>query len=65
MDISNSLHLFCCHYVFLPRLQANLDVFRHGWDNHPLTSEQNRTPNQLWEVGQMVHEVVDPEVTIN
>ncbi|XP_070406831.1 uncharacterized protein [Nothobranchius furzeri] len=27
-NISNILHLFCCHYIFLPRIQASLDVFR-------------------------------------
>uniref|UniRef100_A0A3Q0QXJ5 Resolvase HTH domain-containing protein n=1 Tax=Amphilophus citrinellus TaxID=61819 RepID=A0A3Q0QXJ5_AMPCI len=62
LDLSNPLHLFCCHYVFLPCLQVNLDIFRQGWDNHPLRTEQNLTPNQLWELGQINHPVVDPEV---
>nr|XP_055057120.1 uncharacterized protein LOC129441490 [Misgurnus anguillicaudatus] len=57
LDLTSTLHLFCCHYVFLPRLQENLDVFREGWDNHPLRTEQNLTPNQLWEVGQMEHPI--------
>uniref|UniRef100_A0A3B3BJA8 Integrase core domain-containing protein n=1 Tax=Oryzias melastigma TaxID=30732 RepID=A0A3B3BJA8_ORYME len=61
LDLSHPLHLFCCHYVFLPRLQVNLDTFRQGWDNHPLRTEQNLTPNQLWELGQEMHPVVDPE----
>ncbi|KAF0022417.1 hypothetical protein F2P81_025329 [Scophthalmus maximus] len=38
-------------HVFLPRLQRDLDVFRMGWDNHPLRTEQNRTPQQLWTIG--------------
>ncbi|KAA8577807.1 hypothetical protein FQN60_001058 [Etheostoma spectabile] len=46
-----SAHLFCCHYVFIPRLQAQLDVFTDGWDNHPLSTERNLTPNQLWYMG--------------
>lgn len=62
LDLSNPLHLFCCHYVFLPRLQVNLDIFKQGWDNHPMRTEQNLTPNQLWELGQIGHSVVDPEV---
>ncbi|XP_038553417.1 uncharacterized protein LOC119908284 [Micropterus salmoides] len=49
LDLSSSLHLFCCHYVFIPRLQAQLD----GWDNHPLSTERNLTPNQLWHMGQL------------
>ncbi|CAM4683970.1 unnamed protein product [Leuciscus chuanchicus] len=52
LDISNSCHLFSCHYVFLPRIQASLDVFSEGWDNHPIRTEHNLTPIQLWQVGQ-------------
>ncbi|CAL8295841.1 unnamed protein product [Merluccius merluccius] len=48
LDPNNSTHLFCCHYVFLPRLQHSLNVFCDGWDNHPLRTEQNMTPNQMW-----------------
>lgn len=62
LDLSNPMHLFCCHYVFLPRMQVNLDIFRQGWDNHPMRTEQNLTPNQLWEVGQIRHPVGEPEV---
>lgn len=51
LDMSNLMHLFCCHYVFIPRLQDHLDTFHDGWDNHPLSTEGNLTPNQLWELG--------------
>ncbi|KAF3837788.1 hypothetical protein F7725_009556, partial [Dissostichus mawsoni] len=61
LDISSILHIFCCHYVFLPRIQANLDVFTEAWANHPIRTEQNMTPNQLWQVGQALHPVADPE----
>lgn len=63
LDISNSLHLFCCHYVFLPRIQASLDVFREGWDN-PIRTEHNLTPNQLWQVGQFQNPILEPEVDL-
>lgn len=62
LDLSSSVDLFCCHYVFVPRLQANLEIFREGWDNHSLRTEQNLTPNQLWEAGQVPNSIVDPEV---
>ncbi|XP_046889129.1 uncharacterized protein LOC124476229 [Hypomesus transpacificus] len=61
LDLSNATHFFCLHYVFLPCLEVNLDVFREGWDNHSLRTEQNLTPNQLWEVGQMQHPIPNPE----
>ncbi|KAK0136707.1 hypothetical protein N1851_027114 [Merluccius polli] len=60
-DLSNITHFLCLHYVFLPRLQASLDLFQGGWDNHPLRTEQNLTPNQLWEIGQMQHWIQNPE----
>lgn len=64
LDISNSCHLFSCHYVFLPRIQASLDVFSEGWDNHPIRTEHNLTPIQLWQVGQFQNPIMDPEVNL-
>ncbi|XP_013878870.1 uncharacterized protein LOC106528281 isoform X1 [Austrofundulus limnaeus] len=60
LNISNETHLFCCHYVFLPRLQEDLDTFRSGWDNHPLRTESNMTPNQLWVLGRTHHPIPEP-----
>lgn len=60
LDPSNSLHLFCCQYVFIPRLQMDLDLFKDGWDNHPLRMEENLTPNQLWAIGLLHHPVAPP-----
>ena len=48
LQIDNELHLYCLHYVFLPRINQHLADFRSGWDCHPLSTERNRTPNQLW-----------------
>ncbi|XP_056457859.1 uncharacterized protein LOC130391656 [Gadus chalcogrammus] len=61
LDLSNIAHLFSCHYAFLPRLQASLDIFSSGWDNHPLRTEGNLTPNQLWEMGNIQHAMAEPE----
>lgn len=60
LDLSNALHIFSCHYVFIPRLQASLDVFHEGWDNHPLKNEQNLSPNQLWNIGQFERPLPEP-----
>uniref|UniRef100_A0AAV2MIQ4 Integrase core domain-containing protein n=1 Tax=Knipowitschia caucasica TaxID=637954 RepID=A0AAV2MIQ4_KNICA len=35
LDLSDSLHLFCALYVFLPRLANSLHTFTEAWDNHP------------------------------
>ncbi|XP_058642213.1 uncharacterized protein LOC131546568 [Onychostoma macrolepis] len=61
LDLSDSLHVFCAHYVFLPRLKRNLHTFSEGWDNHPLRSESGLTPNQMWIMGHMHNSSGDEE----
>jgi hypothetical protein len=51
LNLSNDVHMFCLHYVFLPRINKHLGQFIEGWDNHPIRSEGNKTPNQLWIMG--------------
>ncbi|XP_067249285.1 uncharacterized protein [Chanodichthys erythropterus] len=53
LDISVVEDLFSVHYTFLPRLQADLDTFSEAWNHHPLSSEGNRSPEQLWQIGMM------------
>ena len=44
----NEVDLFCLHTVFLPRINSALDSFLESWNNHPVSTEHNRTPNQLF-----------------
>ncbi|XP_076843839.1 uncharacterized protein LOC143527165 isoform X3 [Brachyhypopomus gauderio] len=60
LDIADSLHLYCVHYSFLPRLKDDLSRFARGWDDHPVRTEQNMTPNQLWHLGLMQNPVGEP-----
>ena len=48
LDIDNEIHIFCLHYVFIPRVNASLRQFIEAWNNHPLSSELYLTPIQLW-----------------
>lgn len=48
MDPLNDVHLFALHYVFMPRIQRALDEFRHQYNHHPLRTEHNLTPSQLF-----------------
>ncbi|XP_051805332.1 uncharacterized protein LOC127534365 isoform X2 [Acanthochromis polyacanthus] len=63
LSIANDTHIFCCHFVFLPRLQDDLDTFCSGWDNHPLCTEDHMTPNQLWELSCTHYPVPAPDNT--
>lgn len=48
LDPDNEKDLICLHYVMVPRLNVDLNLFRWVWDRHPLSSEGNRSPQQLW-----------------
>ncbi|MEQ2300882.1 hypothetical protein AMECASPLE_030355 [Ameca splendens] len=61
LDPYDTIQMFCAQHVFLPRLQADLNVFKLGWDNHPLRTEQNLSPQQLWTAGLLQKLVVAPE----
>lgn len=56
LDIDNELHLFCLHYIFLPRINKSLQAFIQMWNNHPLGTEHNMSPVQLWMTGEHPHD---------
>ena len=51
LDIDNDIHLFCLHFIYLPRINASLPHFVQAWNNHPLSSVSQLSPNQLWLTG--------------
>ena len=53
LDIGNEVQKFISHYVFLPRINHVIKSFMRGWNSHPLRSECNWTPEQLWANGMM------------
>jgi hypothetical protein len=48
LDPLNCVDLYCLHLVFIPRINEALKSFQQGWNNHPLSTEFNRTPLQLY-----------------
>ena len=48
LDIDNELHMFCLHYIFRSRIDNALQMSMHAWNNHPLSTEGNLSPTQLW-----------------
>ncbi|CAI5692486.1 unnamed protein product [Oreochromis niloticus] len=51
LDSLNELHLFCLHYVYLPRIERALTEFVNQWNNHGLSTQGGQTPLQLWHTG--------------
>lgn len=48
LNIENEKHIFALHFVFIPKIQASLQIFLNQWNNHKLSSENGKTPNQLF-----------------
>uniref|UniRef100_A0A3P9HD15 Integrase catalytic domain-containing protein n=1 Tax=Oryzias latipes TaxID=8090 RepID=A0A3P9HD15_ORYLA len=61
LDVSSCEDLFAVHLTFLHKLQKDLDAFVEGWNCHPLRTEGNKTPEQLWQTGMMLHPTNEPE----
>ena len=47
----NEIHLFSLHYVYIPRIQQALNEFVAQWNTHPVSTESNLTPEQLFVEG--------------
>ena len=61
LDPLNDLHLFALHLVYLPRINVALNEFERDWEFHPISTENNRSPRQLWHQGMSRRMRVDPE----
>jgi hypothetical protein len=53
LDITNPLHMFILHYVYLPRINTAIESFVDAWNKHPIRTERNWTPEQIWSNGMM------------
>ena len=48
LDPSSELDLFSLHYVFVPKINKHLNIWKDGWVNHKLSSEAQYTPLHLF-----------------
>ena len=44
LDPSSEKDLFCLHFILIPRIQHQLDIFWESYSHHKLQSEGNMTP---------------------
>ena len=49
LDVNNHSHMWALQ--FLPRINKALQIFKDGCNVHPISTEHNRSPNQLWILG--------------
>ena len=48
LNCSDEIDLFCLHLVYLDIINTSLENFIGQWNNHPVTTENNFSPVQLW-----------------
>jgi len=48
LSTDNETDMYCLHYVFIPRINAALSSFQLAWNHHPLSTENNLSPLQLY-----------------
>ena len=48
LNPDSEIDLFVLHCVYLPKLQYALDTFANAWNNHPMRTEANCSPKQIW-----------------
>ncbi|KAK2566945.1 hypothetical protein P5673_008707 [Acropora cervicornis] len=53
LEILDNVHLYSLHYVFIARINRSLDEFIQQMNNHPVSSENNQSPLQMWEKGML------------
>lgn len=76
LDPDSDFDIFCLHYVFIPRINLSLMHWKNAWVKHPIRSENNLSPEQLWFFGlqsiagseariaqEVFHDVSDVSVT--
>ena len=50
---------YCLHYVHAPRINQHLSMWKDAWNMHPLRTESNHTPLQLWTRGLLARSAQD------
>jgi len=50
MDIHDNVAMYVLRYMFLPRIQQDLDQFIRSWNGHHVSTERYLTPLQMMEL---------------
>lgn len=56
LDPLNDIHMFCLHFVYLPRINVHLQQWVTALIHHPLRTARNHTPMQLWTEGMLMQQ---------
>lgn len=48
LNCENVADIFALHFIFVPRINHSLKLFQNAWNSHPLSTENNKSPLQLY-----------------
>ena len=51
LNRDDEAHIWCLHYIFLPIINQHIKNWRDAWIHHPVRTEGNKSPFQLWVTG--------------
>ena len=51
LDPTNHMHIYSLHYVYIPRINHALTVFKNAWNRHGIRTEHASSPEQLFVAG--------------
>ena len=51
LNALDETNLFALHYIYLPRINRALQIFREGWNHHGIRTANHRSPHQLFVEG--------------
>ena len=54
LDIENPIHMSILHHVYGRRIQKYLTFWQNAHNNHPVRTEKNKTPRQLWNTASLM-----------
>ena len=61
----NEVHMGVLQHTFVPRANCALNFFADSWNAHPLSSEKNRSSEQLWILWMNIQKVELCTYTVN
>ena len=48
LDPLNELDLYALHCIYVPRINRQIQVFQHAWNNHRMRTTRGQTPLQIF-----------------
>ena len=52
-DPNNETDIYALHFVFIPLINVAFSELSRQWNDHPVTTESNYSPRQLWTQGML------------